>query len=78
MQLISPIYIEERLMSVFKIQEMSCAHCERAIKEELSRGNSLVKVEVNLKDKTVAVDNLSDDRVIFLLKEIGYNPEIVK
>jgi hypothetical protein len=33
---------------------------------------------VNLKDKTVKVENLTDDRVEFLLKEIGYIPEKMK
>lgn len=62
-------------MGVFKVSDMSCAHCEKAIKQELTKGDSKVKVEVDLKLKTVSVENLSDDRVAFLLKEIGYTPE---
>ena len=65
-------------MGMFKVQDMTCAHCEKAIKEELSKGDTKVKVDVNLKDKLVSVENLTDDRVIFLLKEIGYTPEKVK
>jgi copper chaperone len=65
-------------MSTFKVEDMSCGHCEKAIKEELSRENPSVKVDVNLKDKTVHVENLPDDRVVYLLKEIGYTPEKVK
>lgn len=65
-------------MSVFKIEEMSCAHCEKAIQQELSKGDSDVKVNVDLKKKTVKVENMTDDRVIFLLKEIGFNPEKMK
>lgn len=65
-------------MSMFKVPDMTCAHCEKAIKMELSKGSSDVKVEVDLKDKTVKVENLSDDRVLFLLKEIGYSPEKMK
>lgn len=65
-------------MSTFKVPDMTCAHCEKAIKTELAKGNSNVKVDVNLKDKTVTVENLSDDRVVYLLKEIGYTPTIVK
>lgn len=64
-------------MSLFKVEEMSCGHCEKAIKQELSKGDPTVKVDVDLKKKTVQVENLSDDRVIFLLKEIGYHPELV-
>lgn len=65
-------------MAIFKVPDMTCAHCEKAIKTELSKGSSDVKVEVNLKDKTVKVENLTDDRVLFLLKEIGYSPELMK
>lgn len=65
-------------MGTFKVTDMTCAHCEKAIKTELSKGNPDVKVEVNLKDKTVSVENLADDRVLFLLKEIGYTPEKMK
>ena len=65
-------------MSVFEVSDMTCAHCEKAITTELMRGNGEVKVDVNLKERTVAVENLSDDRVVFLLKEIGYTPEKIK
>lgn len=65
-------------MATFKVPDMTCAHCEKAIKTELSKGSSDVKVEVNLKDKTVKVENLTEDRVLFLLKEIGYSPEKMK
>ena len=65
-------------MGLFKVSEMSCGHCENAIKSELTKGDEEVKIEVNLKDKTVKVENLSDDRVMFLLREIGYDVEQVK
>ena len=65
-------------MGTFKVPDMTCAHCEKAIKKELTKGDDKIKVDVNLKDKTVTVDNLTDDRVIFLLKEIGYTPEKMK
>lgn len=65
-------------MGLFKVDDMTCGHCEKAIRTELAKGDPAVKVDVDLKKKTVQVENLSDDRVIFLLKEIGYNPEIIK
>lgn len=65
-------------MSLFRVSDMTCGHCEKAIKQELTKGDSKVKVEVNLANKTVQVENLTDDRVLFLLKEIGYTPEKVK
>lgn len=61
-------------MGVFKLQEMNSKQCEKAITLELCRGNDEVQVDVDVKNKTVRVENLKDDRVIFLLKEIGYNP----
>ncbi len=61
-------------MSVFKVPDMTCGHCEKVIREELTKVDQQVRVEVNLKDKLVTVDNLSDDRVLSLLKSIGYSP----
>lgn len=57
---------------------MSCGHCEKAIKEELGKCNSQAKIEVDLKGKTVKVENLSDEEVIRTLNEIGYTPEKIK
>jgi copper chaperone len=65
-------------MSAFKVQDMTCGHCEKAIKAELTKNNSAVKVDVDLKSKTVTVENLPDDQVVYLLKEIGYTPEKMK
>ena len=65
-------------MGLFKVEEMTCGHCEKAIRAELTKGDPTVKVVVDLKQKTVSVENLQNDRVLFLLKEIGYNPELVK
>lgn len=65
-------------MTTFKVPDMSCGHCEKAIREELSKDSDSVKVEVDLKAKIVSVENLPDDRVLFLLKEIGYTPEKMK
>ena len=65
-------------MGVFKVDDMTCAHCEKAITAELKKGDPTISVEVDLKNKTVKVQNLPDDRVVFLLKEIGYTPKKVK
>ncbi len=65
-------------MGTFKVNDMTCSHCEKAIKAELTKGDPNVKVEVDLKTKKVKVDNLTDDRVMFLLKEIGYTPEPIQ
>jgi copper chaperone len=65
-------------MSTFKVEDISCGHCEKAITTELTKGDPNVKVKVDIKAKMVEVENLTDDRVVFLLKEIGYNPEKIK
>lgn len=65
-------------MSTFKVSDMSCGHCEKAIKSEFSKSEPAAQVQVNLQDKTVTIENLGDERAIFLLKEIGYTPEKVK
>ena len=65
-------------MGIFKVPDMTCSHCEKAIKNELSKGEPNVKVQVDIKEKKVVVENLSDDRVMFLLKEIGYTPTKIK
>lgn len=56
---------------------MTCDHCEKVIKLELTKFNPDVNVQVNMQEKTVQVQNLADDRVVFLLKEIGYTPKKV-
>ena len=65
-------------MSLFKVQDMTCGHCEKAITTELKKDHPEVQVEIDLKAKTVKVENLADDKVLFLLKEIGFTPEKVK
>ncbi len=65
-------------MGEFKVVDMTCSHCEQAIQAQLGKGDPSVKVNVDLKSKIVKVENLADDRVIFLLKEIGYSPEKLK
>lgn len=65
-------------MGLFKVNDMTCGHCEKAIKTELQKGDPTIQVHVDLSNKTVKVENLPDDRVIFLLKEIGYSPEKMK
>lgn len=64
-------------MGIFRVEELSCGHCEKAIRGELSKGVDSVKVAVDLKEKIVKVENLPDDRVLFLLKEIGYAAEVI-
>lgn len=65
-------------MSEFKVPDMSCGHCEKAITRALKEANSTAEVKVDLQRKTVQVMNVPDETVVSLLKDIGYTPEKVK
>lgn len=65
-------------MGTFKVKDMNCGHCEQTILKEFSRLYSEVKVEIDLKQKEVKIDNLVDEKVVSLLKDIGFTPEKVK
>lgn len=65
-------------MGTFKVLDMNCGHCEKTILKEFARLHSEVKVEIDLKQKEVRVENLGDEKVISLLKEIGFTPEKMK
>jgi copper chaperone len=65
-------------MSEFKVPDMSCGHCEKAITKALKAANSSADVKINLSKKTIQVTNVPDETVVELLKDIGYTPEKVK
>jgi copper chaperone CopZ len=48
------------------------------IKKEFSKLYADAKIEINLTDKTIRTENLEDEQVISLLKDIGFTPEKVK
>ncbi len=65
-------------MSLFKVPDMSCGHCEKSITSGLKKASGDVEVKVDLVLKTVEVKNLPDDTVVTLLKDLGYTPEKMK
>ena len=65
-------------MSTFKVQDMTCGHCEKTIKKTLSEAHPEAQIKIELEKKLLTVENLSDERVVFLLNESGYNPEKIK
>jgi copper chaperone CopZ len=65
-------------MSTFKVKDMNCGHCEMTIKNEFSKLNTDVKIEINLQEKMIKIENLADEKVISLLKDIGFTSEKVK
>lgn len=50
-----------------KVDGMSCAHCEKTVKEALFAVNGVKHVEVHLKDKIV---NVKYDQSVVKLEEI--------
>jgi copper chaperone CopZ len=60
---------------VYAVSGMSCGHCEKAIKEELSALPSVTTVEANAKAGKVSVTAtapLDDDAVRAAVDEAGY------
>ncbi len=56
------------------VEGMSCAHCEKAVKDALSELSEVTSVNVNLKEKRVEVEvnNLEDKKLIDAIEEAGY------
>lgn len=67
-----------RPMTVFKVPDMSCGHCEKSITKGLQEASAEVEVKVDLALKTVEVKNLPDEAASTILKDLGYTPEKVK
>jgi copper chaperone len=65
-------------MSTFRVLDMTCGHCEKSIKTALIEAHPDAKVQVDLEKKQLVVENITDDQVVLLLKDIGYNPEKIK
>jgi copper chaperone len=65
------------MSSTFKVSDMTCGHCERAIRKELEATPG-VRVEIDLERKLVRVENLPDEKVLASLRGIGYSPQKVE
>jgi copper chaperone CopZ len=61
----------------FSVPEMHCAHCERAVREELLslRGVDIVDVDLNAKVVTVSGSALDDAAVRAAIAEAGYETD---
>ena len=61
----------------FKVEGMSCSHCEKAIKNALGELNGVSNTEVDLSGKTVIVqydiDLVADSDLIGAIEESGYD-----
>lgn len=65
-------------MGQFKVPDMTCGHCEKAITGALKKADSDAQIKIDLKAKIVEVSNLPDEIVMTLLKDLGYAPEKMK
>ncbi len=62
----------------FQVPDMSCEHCERAIKEELLKVVGVHEVDVNLDSKTVIVKHdavVNTGAMREAINEAGYTIE---
>ncbi|SEV83935.1 heavy-metal-associated domain-containing protein [[Clostridium] fimetarium] len=60
----------------FKVEGMSCSHCERAIKNALNELNGVSNTDVDLSGKTVTVqydiDLVADSDLVGAIEDAGY------
>ena len=62
-------------MIEFKVTDMTCGHCASTITRALKDADAAAKVEISLKDRTVAVETrLSPEEVLQAIAEAGYTP----
>lgn len=65
-------------MYQFKVSEMTCGHCERAIRNEIEDLDAQAQVEVDLIQKTVSVESQHPLSAIQqAIVEAGYEAEIM-
>jgi len=60
--------------AVYSVPGMHCAHCERAVREEVGTVAGVVTVDVDLSEKLVTVrgGDLDDARIRAAIEEAGY------
>ncbi|MDP9471838.1 MAG: heavy-metal-associated domain-containing protein [Chloroflexota bacterium] len=61
---------------VYRVPDVSCDHCVRAITEELTKLSGVTEVDVNLESKLVTVrhdDSVSDEQIREGIAEAGYD-----
>jgi len=61
----------------FKVEGMSCSHCEKAVKNALNELSGVSNTEVDLNGKTVTVqydiDVVAEKKLIEAIEEAGYD-----
>ena len=62
--------------STFKVEGMSCSHCEKAITEALNETAGVEHVTIDLNRKIVDVrysESLNEEALISVIEDIGYD-----
>lgn len=60
----------------FKVEGMSCGHCEAAVREEVSKIPGVTTISVSAQDGSLQVDEdgtVSADAIIAAVEEAGYD-----
>ncbi|WP_426707234.1 heavy-metal-associated domain-containing protein [Corynebacterium auriscanis] len=61
---------------VFKVEGMSCGHCEAAVREEVSKIAGVTTISVSAQEGSLRVDEdgtVTPDAVIAAVDEAGYD-----
>ena len=61
-------------MKEIKVNDMSCVNCVRKIQTSLLTKN--IKLEIDLKNHTVKVNESNLDLAVETIKDLGYTPEV--
>ena len=66
--------MSETTITTYTVPGIHCAHCERAIREEVSNVDGVIAVGVDLDSKLVTVSGVavSDEAVRAAIDEAGY------
>lgn len=60
----------------FKVPDVSCDHCVKAIKDELFKINGVETIDVDISSKLVTVvhdDRVTDEQLVAGIDEAGYD-----
>lgn len=77
-------YDEEELMmkqKVISIEGMQCNHCKMSVEKALNLIEGVVKVDVNLSNKTATIDyekEISDNKIKEVIEEAGFTVKNIK
>lgn len=65
-------------MYTFRVSDMTCGHCEKAIRNEIEDLDAQAQVSVDLNSKEVSVQSQQSlESVQKAIEEAGYTPELL-